>query len=84
MKRIHRMFARYVYRRTGFTHWSSGPGNYTFDPACPLCRLRAKLAPAQTADWNPSNNKAGNVTLTNCETDPTERLRDAHMSSDRP
>lgn len=26
-------------RRTkaGFTHWSSGPGNLTFDPDCPAC-----------------------------------------------
>ena len=22
---------------TGFTHWSSGPGNLTFDPECPRC-----------------------------------------------
>ena len=38
MTRIHRLFARYVYRRTGFTHWSSGLDLYTFDPACLLCR----------------------------------------------
>ena len=35
---IHRWFARnWVWRINGSTHWSSGPGNYTFDPACPWC-----------------------------------------------
>ncbi len=39
MNRLHHLFARYVCWRTGFTHWSSGPGQYTFDPSCPLCRF---------------------------------------------
>ena len=36
---LHQLFARYVFWRTGFTHWSSGPGIYTYDPYCPLCRF---------------------------------------------
>ncbi len=36
---LHRWAARWVWWRTGFTHWSSG-GCYTDDPACPLCRIR--------------------------------------------
>jgi hypothetical protein len=41
---MHRWFAKYVYWRTGFTHWSSGPGNYTMDSSCPLCCLRSLVA----------------------------------------
>lgn len=38
---------------TGFTHWSSGPGNLTFDPSCPRCwfdeanRLQALIAESE-------------------------------------
>lgn len=39
---IHRWFARYVFWRTGFTHWRSG-SVYTRDPACPLCRVKRWL-----------------------------------------
>jgi hypothetical protein len=38
---MHRLAARWVWFRTGFTHWSGGPSNYTYDPSYPLCRLRA-------------------------------------------
>jgi hypothetical protein len=37
---LHRWVARYVWWRWGFAHWSSGSGNYTDDPNCPLCRLQ--------------------------------------------
>jgi hypothetical protein len=36
---LHRLSASYVFWRTGFTHWSIGPGIYTYDPYCPLCRF---------------------------------------------
>jgi hypothetical protein len=39
MHSLHRLSARYVFWRTGFTHWSSGPGIYTYDPYCLLCRF---------------------------------------------
>jgi hypothetical protein len=39
MRWLHRLSARYVFWRTGFTHWSGGPGIYTYDPYCPLCRF---------------------------------------------
>lgn len=39
-QRLHRLAARYVFWRYGYTHWSSGPGNYTYDQSCPLCRVR--------------------------------------------
>ncbi|MBV8845304.1 MAG: hypothetical protein JO307_21055 [Bryobacterales bacterium] len=39
MRWLHQLSARYVFWRTGFTHWSSGPGIYTYDPYCPLCRF---------------------------------------------
>jgi hypothetical protein len=28
--------------KQGFTHWSSGPGNLTFDPDCPRCLMDEK------------------------------------------
>ena len=36
---IHRFFARLVFWKTGFTHWSSGPGNFSRDPDCWYCSL---------------------------------------------
>lgn len=36
---LHRWGARWVWWRTGFTHWTRGD-SYTYDPSCPVCRLR--------------------------------------------
>lgn len=43
--------------KQGFTHWSSGPGNPTFDPECGACwqeeaeRLREALEVLTKVDW---------------------------------